>query len=100
MARDLNEVSKEVSGFYDKLHEVLTFPGNSVQSYRTTDITPTHEDIIKDSGVKPGMKMLDAGCGLGSYDYYLTSKMDCDVTALTFSPIEFEKAKKFYMGKP
>ena len=100
MAHDLKEVSKEVSVFYDNLHEIISFPGNSVQSYRTTEIGPTHEDIINDSGLKAGMKVLDAGFGLGAFDYYAASKIDCDITAISFSPKELEKATKFYGGKP
>ena len=100
MTRDLKEVSKEVSSFYDNLHEIITFPGNSVQSYRTAEIGPTHDDIINDSGLKPGMKVLDAGCGLGAFDYYAASKIDCDITAITFSPGELKKATNFYGGKP
>jgi|GEM_PF-3011307 ubiquinone/menaquinone biosynthesis C-methylase UbiE len=99
MTRDLKEVSKEVSEFYDHLHQIITFPGNSVQSYRTAEIGPTHEDIIVDSALQPGMKVLDAGCGLGAFDYYAASKINCDITAITFSPKELEKAKKFYADK-
>jgi ubiquinone/menaquinone biosynthesis C-methylase UbiE len=100
MPEDLKQVSKRVSAFYNDVHRVITFPGNSVQSFRTKDITPTHDDIIKDSGVKEGMKVLDSGCGLGAFAFHLASKMNCDVTGITYSEEEFKKAEAFYTNKP
>ena len=97
---ELKKYSKNCSDFYDQVHEVLQPHDNSLQSFRTTDIKHTHEDSIRDSSVQEGMKILDAGCGLGVFDFYLVSKMNCDVTAVTFSELELEKGKKLHAGKP
>src|SRR4051812_2184132 len=99
-ATELKKYSKNCSDFYDRVHEVLKPHDNSLQSYRTTDIRHTHEDSIRDSSVQEGMKILDAGCGLGVFDYYLASKMNVDVTAVTFSENELAKGEKLHAGKP
>ncbi len=98
-AEKLKDISKEVANFYNRVHEVITFPNNSVQSYRATDIGDTYEDIIRDSSVTDSMKVLDAGCGLGAFASYLASTKNCDVTAITFSETEFSKAERVYGEK-
>ena len=95
----LKNISKEVADFYNRVHQVITFPDNSVQSYRATDIAETYEDIIRDSSVSDGMKVLDSGCGLGAFAAYLVQKKSCDVTAITFSETEFTTAQKTYGDK-
>lgn len=99
-SNQLQQISEKVSDFYTRFHKVIKPHDNSLQSYRTTDIKFTHDDIIKDSSVQEGMKILDSGCGLGIFDFYLVSKMNCDVTAVTFSQLELEKGRKLHANKP
>jgi ubiquinone/menaquinone biosynthesis C-methylase UbiE len=100
---DLNQleiIAADVADYYNRVHKVIKFSGNSVQSYRTADITLTHEDSIRESSVRDGMKVLDAGFGLGAFDHYLASKMNCDISAVSFSEAEVEAAGKLYGNQP
>ncbi len=54
--------------------------------------------LYERSGLKPGMKVLDIGCGLGGSSLWLAGKQGCEVKGITVSPIQAKianyKAKK------
>src|SRR5689334_6724984 len=57
--------SKRVGEFYDQQHDAfLKVYGDTIQAFRTTDITKLLEYQARSMGLKNGMKILDAGCGI------------------------------------
>jgi cyclopropane fatty-acyl-phospholipid synthase-like methyltransferase len=68
-------------GFYDKQHQ-------------TEDLAQEkyHENINALLDLKPGMSVLDAGCGQGVVGCYLASKNDINLTGITITPHEVKSA--------
>ena len=54
----------------------------------------------KKAGLKPGMKVLDIGCGWGSLAKYAAEKYGVDVVGITVSKEQVELGKKLCKGLP
>ncbi len=54
--------------------------------------------ICKKMGLKPGMKVLDIGCGWGGFAKYAAEKYDVKVLGITVSREQVEFARKFCKG--
>jgi cyclopropane fatty-acyl-phospholipid synthase-like methyltransferase len=70
-------------GYYDANHT----------SEQTAQIK-YHEEFAKFLRLKPGMKLLDAGCGQGVVACYLSREFGVDVTGITITPYEVKVAKR------
>jgi cyclopropane fatty-acyl-phospholipid synthase-like methyltransferase len=68
-------------GFYDKQHQ-----GEDLAQEKY------HENINELLNLKPGMSVLDAGCGQGVVGCYLASKNDINLTGITITPHEVKSA--------
>lgn len=68
-------------GFYDKQHQNEDL---AQEKY--------HENIDALLDLKPGMSVLDAGCGQGVVGCYLATKNDIDLTGITITPHEVKSA--------
>ena len=44
-----------------------------------------HKKIVRELRIKPGSKILELGCGWGSFAIYLAKNFDCHVTAVTLA---------------
>lgn len=53
-----------------------------------------YEIIIKNGSIKKGMKILDAGCGVGGGAMYIAKKTGAHVYGVSISDIQINKAKK------
>lgn len=51
-------------------------------------------------GLKPGMKVLDIGCGWGSFAKYAAEKYDVQVVGITISQEQLDLAKELCRGLP
>ncbi len=51
--------------------------------------------ICKKLKLKPGMKVLDVGCGWGNFAKFMAEKYDVMVTGITLSEKQFQYAKKY-----
>lgn len=58
------------------------------------------ELICKKIGLKPGMKVLDIGCGWGSFAKYAAEKYQAEVVGITISQKQVELARKICQGLP
>jgi cyclopropane-fatty-acyl-phospholipid synthase len=56
--------------------------------------------ICRKMGLKPGMKILDIGCGWGGFAKYAAEKYDVRVLGITVSREQVEFARKFCKGLP
>ena len=56
--------------------------------------------ICRKMGLKPGMKVLDIGCGWGGFAKYAAEKYDVKVLGITVSREQVEFARKFCKGLP
>jgi len=56
--------------------------------------------ICRKTGLKPGMKVLDIGCGWGGFAKYAAEKFDVRVLGITVSREQVEFARKFCKGLP
>ena len=56
--------------------------------------------ICKKVGLKPGMKILDIGCGWGSFAKYAAEKYKVKVVGITISKEQVKLAKKLCKGLP
>jgi cyclopropane-fatty-acyl-phospholipid synthase len=56
--------------------------------------------ICSKMGLKPGMKILDIGCGWGGFAKYAAEKYDVRVLGITVSREQVEFARKFCKGLP
>ena len=84
---------EEVGQYYDKwLRRYSEVYGDTIQSYRTQHIEALHEYIIKSAGLKGGMRILDAGCGVGGPAIYFAQKLDIHIDAVTISEKQAQTA--------
>ncbi len=56
--------------------------------------------ICKKVGLKPGMKVLDVGCGWGGFAKYAAEKYKVDVVGITISKEQAKLARKLCKGLP
>lgn len=53
-----------------------------------------HKAVIGKGCIKPGMRVLDAGCGVGGTVFYIARQTGADVTGISISPKQIEYARK------
>lgn len=58
------------------------------------------ELVCQKIGLKPGMKVLDIGCGWGSFAKYAAEKYNVDVVGITISKNQLELAQNLCQGLP
>ena len=84
-------VGKYYDDWLDRYQEVY---GNTIQSYRSENIELLHQYIIKSAGLKDGMNILDAGCGVGGPAIYFAKQLDIHIDAITVSEKQAQEAQK------
>lgn len=68
--------------------------GNIIQAHRPADVEKLLDYIAEKSGIKNGIKILDAGCGVCGPAIYFAQKFDVNITAITISEKQVEISKK------
>ena len=53
-----------------------------------------YRQLARQTGIVPGDKVLEIGCGWGGFAEYAASQHGCTVTALTISPAQFDYASQ------
>ncbi|MEX0812898.1 MAG: methyltransferase domain-containing protein [Chitinophagales bacterium] len=86
-----DSVGKYYDSTTDKFLEVY---GEIIQAFRTKNVEEYLDYTIKSAQIGNGMKVLDAGCGVGGPAVYFAQKMDrLQIDACTISNVQVEKAK-------
>lgn len=94
IVKDLNKEKKDVATFYDEQTDnFIKVYGNVIQAFRTKNINTLLDYQINAIGLKNGMKVLDAGCGVCGPAIYFAKQTGCNIDALTISEVQVEKAK-------
>ncbi|HLP50935.1 MAG TPA: class I SAM-dependent methyltransferase [Chitinophagales bacterium] len=95
-----SENSRQVGDFYnqttDKFMEVY---GEIIQAFRTNDVSVYLDYTMQNVEFKDGLKVLDAGCGVGGPASYFASKYDMQVEGITISDVQVAKSKEVIGAK-
>lgn len=87
----VNDVGAFYNEYTDKFLQVY---GQIIQAFRTQDVTKLLDYQIEAMGLKPGMKVIDAGCGVCGPAIYFAQKAGVEVHAVTISREQFELSQK------
>lgn len=87
--------SAEVGQFYnEQTDNFLKVYGKVIQAFRTTDVSVLLDYQVEAIGLKEGMKVLDAGCGVCGPAIHFAEKVNVNIEAVTISSVQVEKAKE------
>lgn len=90
------KVNRDVAAFYnEQTDNFLKVYGNVIQAFRTRNINTLLDYQISEIGLKPGMKVLDAGCGICGPAAYFADQAGCDIEAITISGVQVRMAKEY-----
>jgi ubiquinone/menaquinone biosynthesis C-methylase UbiE len=85
---------KDVAAFYNAYNDkFLAVYGEVIQAFRTKDVEKLLDYQAEIMQLKPGMKVLDAGCGVCGPAIYFAKKYGVHVTAVTVSQVQHEAAQ-------
>jgi len=87
--------AKEVAEFYNTYNDkFLAVYGDVIQAFRTKDVSKLLDYQAEIMQFKPGMRVLDAGCGVCGPAIYFAQKYGVHVTAITISQVQFNEANQ------
>lgn len=88
---------KDVASYYDQWTERYTASGygNIIQAHRPADVSELLKTIAQNAGIRDGMHLLDAGCGICGPAVYFARHYDVRITALTISNVQVEIALRY-----
>lgn len=94
-ARNTHQSADVVADYYDQ-HTAgyMSTYGEAIQAFRPSDIKTLYKYLIKSIGLNNGMKILDAGCGIGGPATYFARKLKLDIKGITISKVQVEMAQK------
>lgn len=82
-----------VGRFYDEQADAfMRVYGDVIQAFRTTDVTRLLDYEAKAMELAPGMKVLDAGCGVGAPAIYFAGRYGVRVDGVTVSAVQAKVA--------
>jgi ubiquinone/menaquinone biosynthesis C-methylase UbiE len=83
----------DVARHYDEWHgHYMKYYGDTIQAHRSENIDVLHEYILINSGIRDGMRVLDAGCGVCGPSIYFASKKEIIIDAVTVSKAQADEA--------
>ena len=85
---DLNNSLAIHYGYWDE--RVKSFPQSLLRM---------NEVMMEAANIKPSDKVLDAGCGIGGSSIFLAEKIGCNVTGISLSERQINKAKELAIEK-
>ena len=87
---------EDVGQFYDaQTNNFLRVYGQVIQAFRTRNVTDLLDYQIESIGLKDGMKVLDAGCGVCGPARYFARQKQVDIEAITISEKQVELSRHF-----
>lgn len=69
--------------------------GNVIQAHRPENVNDLLLYIAKNANIKPGMKILDAGCGICGPAVFFAKNFDVQISAITISDNQKEIANEY-----
>lgn len=85
----------DVGDFYNTYNDkFLQVYGEVIQAFRTHDVEKLLDYQIEVMGLKKGMKVVDAGCGVCGPAIYFAKKAGVEVHAVTISQEQYEAAQR------
>ncbi len=89
-------ITEEVAKYYDKETDAyLGSYGTILQASRPTSDEEFIAYYSKQLGLKSGMRLLDAGCGVGGPAVALAKENDVFIDGITISPVQVAKGNQF-----
>ncbi len=86
--------SRRVARYYDEWHErYMAAFGDTFQSQRTADLGELFHHIADQAELVPGMRVLDAGCGIAGPALWLARHRGVSVAALNISRVQVAEAR-------
>ena len=86
--------SPRVARYYDEWHErYMAAFGDTFQSQRTADLGELFTHIADQAELAPGMRVLDAGCGIAGPALWLARHRGVSVAALNISGVQVAEAR-------
>lgn len=85
----------DVGEFYNEYNDkFLQVYGEVIQAFRTHDVAKLLDYQIEVMGLKPGMRVIDAGCGVCGPAIHFAKHAGVEVHAVTISKEQYEVATK------
>jgi ubiquinone/menaquinone biosynthesis C-methylase UbiE len=86
--------SERVARYYDAWHErYMAAFGDTFQSQRTADPAELFSHIAEQAGLQPGMRVLDAGCGIAGPGLWFARHRGVSVAAINISEAQVAEAR-------
>ena len=93
--KQIHTSPEKVKTFYNKQNDnFLKVYGEVIQAFRTTDVTKLLDYQINSMDLQPGMKAIDAGCGICGPATYFAQKKGLTIDAATVSEEQVKKAQE------
>lgn len=90
--------AEDVGAFYNEFNDkFLQVYGDVIQAFRTHDVEKLLDYQINAMGLKEGMKVVDAGCGVCGPAIYFAKNAGVEVHAVTISEEQHNQAQKRIM---
>lgn len=84
-----------VEQYYDEWTDrYLKYGGDVIQALRTLEIDELLDYTIESAGIRNGMHILDAGCGICGPSRHFAKKLDVQIDAITISQVQVQIAKE------
>ena len=85
--------ARSVGQFYNQNHEhFLEEYGQVIQAFRTKDVNGLLDYQRHSMGLREGLRLLDAGCGVAAPAVYFASQIKLNIDAVTISQKQYEAA--------
>jgi ubiquinone/menaquinone biosynthesis C-methylase UbiE len=87
--------AKEVAKYYNEYTKgYLKTYGDTIQAFRPSNTEDLHRYIMQSTGMKDGMRILDAGCGVCGPSSYFASHANVQIDAVTISDEQVKQARE------
>jgi len=87
---------KKVADYYNKMTSLYIESGygDVIQAHRPADVNELLRHIVQNAELANGLKILDAGCGIGGPAIYIAKHFDVHISAITNSQEQLKLALK------
>jgi cyclopropane fatty-acyl-phospholipid synthase-like methyltransferase len=90
---EIDNHADKVAAFYDEYHDkFIRVYGNVIQAFRTRDVKHLLDYQIASMELRPGQRVLDAGCGVAAPAIHFARHAGVEVDGITISQKQYEAA--------